>query len=105
MDGPNATETRPGGVEGQVGPGEERGNPDPEKHADDAPGEGKHDANLGRVIIVVRQALIGWLRLEILRQDQEDTAEPAEKDDDAMNPHEVVVPGDRHHEPAEGDKR
>lgn len=53
VDRPQPAEARPGGVEGQLRPGQKRRNPNANEHGDDSPEHGEDNAHLGRIVIVV----------------------------------------------------
>ena len=94
---PDAPEARPGLVhEGQLRPGQQRGDPDAEEHADDGPGHRQNDADLGRVVVVGGQPAVVRLRRVVSRHHVEADADAEHEHDEALGSHRIAAPSGGH---------
>src|SRR5690606_12522865 len=89
-----APEARPCGVEGQLRPGQQGGDPDPDEHAEDRPGHGEDDSEAdGIVVILVKPTLIRFGRVDVpQKRDHDDGAENG--DEKAVIAQNVIAAGD-----------
>ena len=104
VDGPQAPEARPCRVEGQVRPCEQRGDPHADGHGDHGPDHRKHNAGLGRIIVIAGKLFRGGLRREQRRQHCEKETRARHHDDEPVHAHGIGAPGYGHGKPGKRDK-
>src|SRR5690606_1631467 len=77
-----AAEGGPAGIESQVGPGKLGCDPDAHEHAEQAPRHGQHDADLDRIIVIGRLAVLHRIgRVEVGQNRVEQRASEKHHDD------------------------
>ena len=99
MRWPQAAEARPGGVEGEVGPDEERRDPEADRHADRAPDHREHDAHLDRVVVVGGEPARRRVGRVEIAQDEAEEAGRKEDHDKPVQAERRAPARDRHQEP------
>ena len=103
MDRPEPAEARPGGVEREVRIDEEPGHPVTDEEAEHGPSHGENDADLGRIVVVLLEPLLGRLG-RIVSRDNGECPDQRGQDDQGAVPADDVIPSDCSDEKAYGGK-
>ena len=90
-------------IEGQVGIGEQPGDPVADEQPEHRPDHGEDDADLARIVVVVLEALLGRLG-QIVSRDNGECPDQRGQDDQGAVPADDVIPSDCSDEKAYGGK-
>ena len=103
MDRPQPPEARPAGVEGQVRTGQQPGDPVADEHAEHGPDHRQHDADLGRIVVVVVEPFFRGLGRIISGDDEKDPAIAATMTRAPCAPERIIAAGNGHRQSANGE--
>ena len=98
VDRAYAAEAGPPGIEGQTRKVQLPGDPDADGEGENDPDHGEDDADLARIVVVVRQPVLAGLRREVAGDHHEDHPDAGCRHEHAMNADRIITPGHCHHE-------